>query len=129
MHYAPRRRKESGRWDYTCRQGQHVWPVGYCSGRDPDAGCADQTLSKFHTGGHETKEEALACYKRYLLDHYLRLDGFLTDEGSECKICGVATRKMAHVRGEAIFFAHLCDEHLNRESVEQIFTIGECWST
>ena len=28
-YYGPRQRKD-GKWDYTCRNDGHIWPVGYC---------------------------------------------------------------------------------------------------
>lgn len=128
MNYYAARRRTSGKWDYTCKNNDTIYPIGYCSGRDPDAGCTDEAAQRYHSGGHETKEEAQACYKRYLLDNYLKLDGILTDELQPCKVCGEYTQRIAHITNEA-FHAYLCSAHLNRAAIEELFHVNETISS
>lgn len=75
-YYKPRQRESDKRWDYTCRNDDRIWPVGYCDAYKPIAATAtfmtpemiqafnetEASMShKYHAGGHETAEEAAAC--------------------------------------------------------------------
>lgn len=129
MNYSEPLQRTDGRWDWTTNRR----PAGYC--------CEAPTLESFeklgihvsddkkeklvkfadkhHTDGHATAEEACACHKEYLLDNRLRLTGFTENQQERCQICKAWTQKYAQLGGYSMFF--LCDEHLNRESVSQLY--------
>ena len=139
-HFTARQRESDKRWDYTCRRDGIAWPIGYCAGwREPQPGLmtpgqikdwlekAMPHMHKFHTDGHASAEEANECYKQYLLDFDLRLDGDHQNVQHKCKVCGVWTSKYASVGSSAW---SLCDEHRTREHAEALFgPMGESWSS
>jgi hypothetical protein len=132
------------RWDYTCHNRRMgTYAVGYCREWRPftaegmkglyDAEQCEREnkkfepyVSKFHTTGHVSKEEACACYKEYLLDHNFRL-GTRKDQQNKCQVCGEWTQTTVDV-GESYFFT-LCEKHATREEVAKLVTVGECWSS
>lgn len=133
-YYAPRQRRD-GRWDYTRKNNNDIWPEGYCSKytewwiylekqgwpcNAEEKTCYEKHKDKHHTDGHATAEEASQCYRQYLLDHSLRL-GEKCSEGERhrCKICGRWTQLYATVVNHSIW--DLCEEHNNREEVEELF--------
>lgn len=137
-YYGPRQHGTGKRWDYTCMRDDRIWPVGYCGGwrertrealskivsmPDVEAILREQEedrknhLAKYHTKGHETAEEACACYRNYLLDHHLRLDGKFHDAKEKCAECSDWTQTFARVHGSSPIV--LCESHLNRETVEK----------
>src|SRR4051812_48360403 len=62
MNYLKARQMQStGKWHYTCRNDNFVWPQGYCA----------QEGSACHSTGHNTAEEACECYKQYQLKNHL----------------------------------------------------------
>lgn len=87
-YYAARERLSDGRFDFTCRNDDKTWPVGYCHeyrqwsasdfnfmSEEAAAREAEKLNQKyepvreaFHSDGHATAEEAQACYRRFLLD-------------------------------------------------------------
>jgi hypothetical protein len=103
--------KGIGRYHYTCRNDNRIWPVGYCVEHE----------------GHATEQEAQDCYKRYLLDHRLNLDMTMNDTQRKCCICGEWTQKAAEIDNGQIW--DLCDAHRNRETVEKLFSVGESISS
>jgi hypothetical protein len=139
-HYAARQRESDKRWDYTCRNNSRFWAVGYCAGwrePQPDVLPKDQIRQwidemtphrgKFHTDGHETPEEACDCYRRYMLDFSMRLDGEWSDAQHKFKVCGAWTNGYAQVASSTWT---LCDEHRTREQVETLYgPMGEIWSS
>jgi hypothetical protein len=148
MNYdCPRQRETDKRWDYTSSNRRTgTYPVGYCGGWWLDEKFDPQRFiwmdeeqynhevakhipfrEKYHTNGHATKEEAYECYKTYMLDLYLDFDKVDTDHQNKCKVCGEWTQKGAWIRGGHMHEWDLCDKHLNRETVEQLFDIGDSW--
>ncbi len=142
-YYGPRQRESDKRWDYTCRNDGHIWPVGYCRkyeewwvrfeeqfGHRPNQDEIDRCIAnqhKYHSEGHATDDEACACYREYLLDHHLRLGLECSDAQYKCKVCGAWTSLYAEVD-----MRHwtLCEQHNNREEVEKLFgKVGEIWSS
>lgn len=126
-YYDARIRKTDGRWDYTCRNDGKVWPVGYCMPWDriakadvnfPGLGPLDDThKDKHHDGGHETPDEARACYRQYLLDHHVRLDRNSGMAHYPCRVCQVLTNGSASVKYHTW---PLCDAHRTQEQVEKL---------
>jgi hypothetical protein len=142
MNYDQARQREgTKKWDYTRRNDDHIYPLGYC-GRYSWAEPYDPTKhywidkdhyerlkaegdlfkDKYHTTGHDTPEEACECYKEYLLDSSLDLNRETADTQHKCEKCGAWTTKMAMVDRWSLY--HLCDEHRNRETVAELFSVG-----
>jgi len=132
-HYIAKKRQSDGKWDYTCNNR----PTGYChEWRDIDPKeipISESQLEayraskdKYHSCGHDTEEEARECYKRYQLDNSLRFST-MSNQQLKCKVCGEWTQGFAEV--DCSLFT-LCDEHRNRETVEQIYKApDESWSS
>lgn len=86
---------------------------------------------KYHTDGHATPAEACECYKLYQLDNSLSfhpgddIDAALKRQAQihYCEVCKAPTTSWAHIVGELREFP-LCKAHLNREAMEQIYTMG-----
>lgn len=138
-YYAARQRSDDKRWRYTRQNDGVTWECGYCIEFKP---WTAETMSRFmssegaaveaarlnakyeplkgnyHSDGHATKEEAEACYRKFLLDTQLRIDLFNKDQQEKCAACDAWTQKAAMV-DTTIF--HLCDEHLTREQVERLY--------
>lgn len=138
-YYGPRQRKGDSRWDYTCRNDDVIYPVGYCSPyREPDPKkdwfWNENSIKKYqaekefhHEGGHATAEEAQECYTKYLMDTTLQF-GHYGDIWHKCEVCDELTDGYAQVDHGTIY--HLCDAHQTREIVEPKFgTVGEIWSS
>lgn len=101
-YYEARQLKDTGGWHYTCKNDDRVWPVGYCREHEP----------------HATKEEAEDCYRGYLLDNRLRLDGKDANAQHKCRECGEWTSGLAECD---LTIVVLCDEHRTREIFEKYF--------
>jgi hypothetical protein len=143
-YYQARQRKVDNRWDYSCRNDDRIWPVGYCAKyRDPEEMASDlvpilmwrkdeierirATKDKYHTDGHATAEEACECYRQYLLDHKLRLDGESKDTWHKCLVCETLTNHFAEIEMQVYV---LCDKYRTREEVEKLFgPVGESISS
>lgn len=137
QHYKALQRAD-GKWDYTVTWKDRSLPVGYCAGwtdwgidiakMHPAANALAVSLkAKYHVHGHETAEDACACYKQYLLDQSLTL-GIESDFAQfKCQVCGEWTMLRASV-GRWYHF-ELCPKHNNRESIETLFTIDESWES
>jgi len=148
-YYQARQRSETKRWDFTCMNDEKAWPVGYCAGfrewKDVEFYTPEQNKvrreewekkflplkDKFHCDGHETAEEAAACYRQYLLD--TRLSFMPHKESAEgyykrCAKCGTLTNGAVEVgHGEII---PICDEHQTREVMEEIYpAVGQIISS
>lgn len=108
--YQPLQRKNDdgtrGRWDMTCTDGSGTYPIGYC-GRDGSC------------GGHDTAEEAGACWRKHRLDHDLRFDGHESHAWRPCEVCGSLTQGRAFLVGSFAYEWPLCDVHRNREGVDR----------
>lgn len=137
MNYEqPRQRQDDKRWDYTNRNDDRIYPIGYCQAfreLDDPPGVIQASQEqieehrkfkdKYHTNGHATYEEACNCYKEYLLDHRLK-DYHSKHEQHKCQVCGEWTDGGMEIGCYEIFY--LCNKHANREEVEKVFTVGEC---
>lgn len=151
--YSPRQRETSGRWDFTVKNGAGIMPLGYCHAyhvwtaedlKYYDASSAQKEADrlnaqyapfelKFHGGGHTTAEEAVQCYREYLLDHQLRFSEKPDDDTQHrCAVpeCGAWTQHTGWLTGDHNHFWHLCPDHQNRESVEKLFKgISQAWGS
>lgn len=105
------------------RGGTHA--IGYC--------CSDPENNGEHCPGHPTPEEACAHKKAYDLDKTLRFSGSDNDETARSQYRCEAPDCQTFTAGSAwvgpYWHASLCDEHRNRETVEQIYDVGEAWSS
>lgn len=104
----------------------------------------DDDVAKFgkhyHIDGHATEEEACDCYRRYVLDHNVKmwmkpLDDDRRDlhrkcghgvQGETSLTCGKWTMNLCEVGQWWNVF--LCDEHMNQETIEKIYP-KISWST
>lgn len=123
-YYGPRQidpaateRPDAGRWRYTCRTGDRVFPIGLCA-----QGCP----------GHDTRDEARAHYGEYLLDT-TTYDGQVADQQLRCAaptlaesgiatadvadVCGAWTDRFAATGPGRMLSWMLCDEHRNADVV------------
>lgn len=107
MRHLVARQLKSGGWHYT----SDGMPVGYC---------ADH-------GGHETQEDAELCYKAYLLDNELLLNRKISNQMLRCRVCKKYTDGYARV-GEYHMYV-LCEEHMTREHVANLFQVYESWES
>ena len=137
----PRQRQSDQRWDYTCANDNQksCYAIGYCAPyrpwtdeqreriggyiTDEMVAASEATAHKHHEDGHATPEEACECYKQYLLDHETHYEGHKQEPWSPCDICQKRTPNAVMVSGWTK--AHLCDEHRNRECLEQVLKVGE----
>jgi hypothetical protein len=122
-YFQARQRKESKRWDFTCKNDGRIWPVGYCAGKKIGESADPPTSDKYHDDGHETEAEARECYKQYVLDNELHFDA--REDSRSMHVCaypgcdeftkGIATLGCARMWP-------LCDEHRNKEAVSELYT-------
>lgn len=128
-HYHAQQRSSDYRWEFVVDDDKLTYQVGYCVGvidlEDPDLidslGGRDSVaykyyvanvtpnLHSYHVNGHDTKEEACACYRKFLLENRTSLNIRLT-EAADCVICGSRTVYGATVDGADYL---LCDSHRN----------------
>jgi hypothetical protein len=152
QHYTPRKRLD-GRYDYTAASGQMIWPVGYCHPYkpwqpedlrwlgDPEEREAEALrlelkqapwCFKYHGTGHETPEEAVECYRQYLLDQELRFyqDSPEADTQHRCAECQAWTSGWAEVGYGIGRLIHLCADHRVRWAAEKHYARSrEAWSS
>lgn len=124
------------RWEMTQGTGSTgPYPTGYCAGwREPDSVNTPAVKDyvkrdlekrlpfkdKFHTDGHETREEALACWDEYRLDLKLKVVEE-PDTQRRCKLCSVWTISRVKFAGVALSKpVALCPDHQDRESVKRV---------
>lgn len=146
-HLAPRQRQADGRWDFTtANKRTGVCAIGYCGGwhETLDPGVAERLgegfvyhwkqdverlrpfKDKFHTDGHATKDEAVACHREFTLDTKRR-DFEDAHEQRRCRVCESWTQHRVSVDGE-IF--DLCPEHSTREAVSALYPgHAESWES
>lgn len=79
--------KPTGKWHFTQHHFGSIVPVGYCAGwphytqkdyeRSPGLKEEMEKKAKFkkkyHKHGHDSREEAEACYKEYLIDNEMQV--------------------------------------------------------
>ena len=108
-YYEAREREADGRWDFTRMNDGKVWAVGYCADVDH--------------ASHGSREEANECYRTFLLDKCLHLDGTTGNVHRPCSVegCGVLTNIVARIQGPMLDEWPLCDAHRKREVVETLF--------
>jgi len=105
----PRQLEKSKKWHFTSRNGDKVWAVGYCSDHE----------------GHDTRDEAVECYGRYLLDHMKAWDAASAER---CVECGEWTPHIVEVSMAECY--HICETHDVRAVVEKHFKPPqEIWSS
>lgn len=113
--YQPKQRKNDdgtpGRWDMTCTDGAGTYPIGFC-------GLAGSC------GGHDTGEEAQACWNKHRLDNDLGF-GETKHQQRRCEVCAQWTTGVAYLRGEFPYEWPLCDKHRNRDGVDKTINLGE----
>jgi len=93
-----------------------IWAVGYCA--------------EFGGGHHDTAEEAVECYRKWMLDNRLRFRPPVENQQGTyryCAECKKLTNGYADVNLSIIF---LCEEHQTKEIVDKHFQLGgEIWSS
>ncbi len=78
MNYQPRQREGDKKWDFTCHNKR--------TGTRPVGKCADKTCN------HDTEGEAQECYRQWLLDTKLDIEGTeFSKPWLECEVEGAAT--------------------------------------
>jgi hypothetical protein len=137
MNYLKSRQRTSDKkWDYTSMNDGHAHPIGYCAGwreYSPEQrktfGMNDKYIAeletrkdKYHAEGHDTPEEACACYKVYQLDTGLRFSD-QSNRQEKCLVCNEWTTKVARVDNWESYV--LCEKHANREEVEKLYNVFE----
>lgn len=150
QHRKARQRESDGRFDYTVADRHGVSPEGYChayrpwtdeqvriifGGDEAEVTAQREKLEaetapfreKYHDDGHATVAEAEECYRTYLLDQRLRLDGKMTNQMLQCQVCGAFTQGLATVGGSRSYV--LCDPHRTRAWVSGLVGVGESWSS
>lgn len=139
MNYKmPRQRKTDMRFDYTNRNDEIVYPIGYCKGFQPldlhptlsghYQGAKRERLyefsGKYHVSGHSTYDEACQCYKEFILDNHFKINevGPGKNGTHTCDIsgCGAWTTKMAEVANNYFF---VCTGHANRETISKLLSV------
>lgn len=128
----------AGKWHYTNRNNDWVYPIGYCSSMVPCTNC-DGVPAIVHTRttlcatcggngvvesptpcpGHDTAEEAERHYYEYMADHLfeegLKARSDLVDGRYKCEVCDAPTLRTLRVEGQIAGNVPLCDEHCNRK--------------
>lgn len=149
--YSPKQKPVDGRWRYTLENSSGTMELGYCHAYrawaaedikyyDPASAQKEADRlnalyapfqSKFHDDGHATAEEAVQCYRGYLLDLQLRFSEKPDPEKQHrCAVCGEWTQHAGWIAGEAHHFWHLCLAHQSREEVEKLFKgTSEAWGS
>lgn len=140
--FEPKRQVSSSRFDMTCTllDSGLVYPLGYCAGwreLPTETPYLDADLrkmaaedvekrrphrEKYHTDSHETSGEALACWRRYLLENRLE---FFSDPSylRRCTLCRRWVTSRARLRGE-VLEAVVCAAHDDLQSLLAAFWPG-----
>ncbi len=149
MNYkGPRQRQTTLRWDYANENKRTgTYPIGYCTGwredtkesverwyvdgfdcpsYKKDLALRESFREKYHSDGHATYAEACECYRQFLLDQDLRMEGLTNYTQHKCTVCEAWTQRYAQIDQRQWF---LCDAHCTREEIEKVFTIGESFGS
>jgi hypothetical protein len=135
--YQALQRHVDGRWVMTVSSDEEHWlhAVGYCSGPfdlvwPPYSGDSNTFgflgkddyerhrekemvfRNRYHTAGHETAEEAEACYLEYAIDHRR---SFIATSGHRCAFCMQWTDHHVEI-GETRLIS-ICPEHETPENI------------
>jgi len=137
--YQARQRQRDGRWDMTVSSDDEGWchAIGYCAGPfrplEPSVALRQEQCDeynrkhapfsdRYHADGHESSQEAEACYREYRLDHELRFwpDREDAREQHRCEApgCGAWTSGRGEMKPFDLW--HLCAEHQTREAVKAL---------
>jgi hypothetical protein len=142
MNHMKARQLSSGGWRYTNANGDNIYPSGYCVGPKFIQSILDRNdfmsanenermranLSSYHEEPHATAEEAIECYRTYLLDS-ADYDGFTPDVQRKCAVCDEWTQRYATIRQSMGRHVYLCALHLNRGDYDKFVTAGESWGS
>lgn len=117
-HYKASRQALDGRWRFICIKSNGLFQeVGYC--------VTDK--------GHETKEAAIECFRQWQIDNTLVLTPHDKEQANplhRCELCREFTANVAYVGYGIQKPFHLCDTHLNKESVDLVFkAANEFWTS
>lgn len=106
MNYLMARQLRQGGWHFTAMRDQLVWAIGYCREHGP----------------HFTQEEAERCFHKYELDN-AHFDARIAPHTQHlCEFPGCRKWTQMGARwgwGGVGHLTLLCDEHRNREGLEQ----------
>ena len=139
MNHLKAKQRSDGRFDYTSSNDGRAHALGYCAGWQeytPEQrgmyGMSEtwweehqKLKDKYHTTGHATAKEAEGCYKDYLLDTSLRFSKLNLQH--KCKVCNTYTQGVAYIGAYTVI--PLCYEHCNRESLTDLYQVGESWES
>lgn len=94
--------KGTGKYHWTCQNGDRIWPVGYCA-----EGCP----------GHHSPEDAAEHYRQWVIDQ--GFDVSTSDsQRHKCAECGEWTWDQLHLKGSGnVLF--LCENHRDREIIDK----------
>lgn len=130
--------RKDGRWDYSAETDGESRPVGYCAGWSEVSDAEEAATpglrkereklrankAKFHKGGHDTLEEACACFRGFLLDTTRRAKA--SPQLHPCDFPGCQGSSDAGVTVDGELRWHLCKPHRNREAFELLMPqVGE----
>lgn len=100
-YYQARQRAKDGKWHFTCRNGKHIIPVGFCAEDCP---------------GHDTPEGANEHYRQHLLSNAVFKETFIVEV--PCKVCQTLTKHGAILQMSTI---PLCGDHNDLETLEKVY--------
>lgn len=112
MNYYQPYQRPTGEWFYTMRNDDMLYRVGYC----------------VQCSGHATEDEACEHYRQYCLDR-ARFYGpaeiqpdqnARTRTEQRCAVCDAWTMYFAQYGIGQLDHTPLCEQHLNRDSLEQV---------
>lgn len=129
-------RPDAGKWRYTNRNDDRIYPIGYCSPFVPCLDCdgwpqvpghpvcgtcdgRGQVESEHPCPGHDTREGAERHYYEWEADHLREMtfapERDVVDGRRKCAVCGAPSLKTLAVEGDMMTDFVLCDEHRHRE--------------
>lgn len=105
LNYDKARIRKDGTWKYSRMNDGKVWTIGYCVDHN----------------GHKTQQEAEDCYKSYLLDRVLRLEGgILSNNKIKCQVSGCEEYSGVTSYIDYDCFV-LCPTHRTKEVIATLF--------
>jgi hypothetical protein len=106
---------DAGKWRYTCMNDGRVWAEGYCAQDCP---------------GHDTREGAYEHQTQYILENRVELRGVHSDTKRLCRAPGCDEWTTLYARVDQFSIFDLCSEHLNIETVTELFgTVGDSYGS
>lgn len=117
MLYEPKQRQRDKRWDMTSTSGSgHTCAIGYCNIHNA---VYDPTNHlQYHDTGHNSADDALACFNRWRADNQARaLEK--PDEQRRCAVCAIWTTHRVQVEEMTLV---LCADHATRDNIVQAIT-------